>query len=103
MAVIFFAVQRTIDGFPYGAGGGRFWFPGRSVRGWSGALVYDASWYLPFRNRPAFRIVRHWTAFPVALCRLAVLAIALPLLAFFKGWIEEKRQYLEMLPVLGRY
>jgi hypothetical protein len=100
MGAIYLAVRQIINGI-YGVGMGGFWFPGRNARWLAWTLAFDAWWYLPVAVVSAVRIAGHWSAFPITLRRLVVLAPVLVALAFFKGWIEEKRQYLEMIPILG--
>lgn len=100
MGLVYLGVRRTIDA-TYGAGTGGFWFPGRNARWLAWALVFDAWWYLPVAVVSVVRIARYWSAFPTPLRCLVVLVPVLLALAFFKGWIEEKRQYLELIPILG--
>jgi hypothetical protein len=59
------------------------------------------SWPVPFFAVGVARMVALRRHFPPALKRLAVLAVPLVGIALFRGWLEELRQYLEMLPVLG--
>src|SRR5262249_21340127 len=47
------------------------------------------------------RIGLMWRQIPMALRRLLPLGVLLVGGAFFKGWIEERRCYLELLPILG--
>ncbi len=98
---ITYVVVRIILDWSYGSGAGGFWFPGRNARWIAWMLTFDAWWYYPFWIVSAIRLARVWPQFPAPLRRLVLLSFALIAPALFKGWIEEKRQYLEMLPILG--
>ena len=100
MGLTFLLVRRAIDS-RFGAGSGGFWFPGRNARLIASWLAYDSWWYAPMVLVVALRIAKVWREFPPRLRRLAVLALVPLGIAVFKGWIEEKRQYLELLPILG--
>jgi hypothetical protein len=76
-----------------------FWWVRRNLK-YLGFLVFY-SWLVPF---VAVGLARMWglrRRFPAPLVRLCGLAVPLVALAVFKGWIEELRQYLELLPVFG--
>jgi hypothetical protein len=76
-----------------------FWFPARNAKVL--AAVFFSNWWLPFYAVGLARIVGLWPQFPFALRRLCWLLLPMVGLAFFKGWLEELRQYLELLPVFG--
>ncbi|MFO0910722.1 MAG: hypothetical protein U0794_20640 [Isosphaeraceae bacterium] len=96
-----FVVIRLVLDRQYGRGIGGFWFPGRNARWLAWYLAFDAWWYWPVVIVAILRLGRQAALYPRELRRLSVLVVPLLGLAFFKGWIEEKRQYLEMLPILG--
>jgi hypothetical protein len=76
-----------------------FWFPLRNARFLGYPLFYG--WLTPFF---VVGLVRIWSLrehYPRALKRLCLLAVPMVAMAFFKGWLEELRQYLELLPVFG--
>ena len=100
MALTFLVVQQSLSA-SFGPGPGGFWFLGRNARWLAWLFAYDAWWYYPPLVVSAVRIARLRGHFPGPLRRLAVLAVVPLALAFFKGWIEEKRQYLELIPILG--
>jgi hypothetical protein len=76
-----------------------FWFPGRNLK--ILAVVFFSNWWLPFLGIGLLRLTTLRRQFPPALLRLCWLILPLAGLAFFKGWLEEMRQYLELLPVFG--
>jgi hypothetical protein len=78
---------------------GGFWFPTRNLRYLVKQTFY--LWYLPFLGVALARFLALRKQYPAVLKRLSVLALPLLGLALFKGWIEEMRQYLEMLPIFG--
>jgi hypothetical protein len=76
-----------------------FWFPGRNAKYLASRVFY--LWLAPFLAVGLLRLLSAWPSYPPALRRLSLLAVPLVGLAFFKGWIEEMRQYLELLPIVG--
>jgi hypothetical protein len=78
---------------------GGFWFPMRNTKYLLMQVFY--LWYLPFLGVALARFLALREKYPVLLKRLSLLAVPLLGLALFKGWIEEMRQYLEMLPIFG--
>lgn len=99
MTVLFLVIRKALD-HAYGAGSGGFWFPGRNARLIVWSLVFGC-WLIPVAVVAVARVARHWHAFPVRLRRLTFLAL-IPLgLALFKGWFEERRQYMELLAIFG--
>ncbi len=76
-----------------------FWFPARNAK--LLASIFFANWFLPFYGIGAVRLALLWPQFPLALRRLCWMLPPMLGLAFFKGWLEELRQYLELLPVFG--
>lgn len=78
---------------------GGFWFPLRNAKYFTFPVFY--SWSMPFFAIGAARLLALRARFPAALKRLCLLALPLLGMAFFKGWLEELRQYLELLPVFG--
>lgn len=78
---------------------GGFTSIGRNVK--EIAILFFSSWCLPFYGVGLARMIAMRQQFPRALARLSWLLLPLVGIAFFKGWIEEMRQYLEMLPVVG--
>jgi hypothetical protein len=65
------------------------------------ALRFFYMWWLPFLGVSVIRLLSLWRQYPAPLRRLCLLAVPLFGIAIFKGWIEEMRQYLEMLPIAG--
>jgi hypothetical protein len=78
---------------------GGFWFPWRNAKYLAYPVFYG--WLTPFFVVGLARLLALRQRFPWALKRLWVLAVPMVGLAFFKGWVEEMRQYLELLPVFG--
>jgi hypothetical protein len=78
---------------------GPFWFPRRNWRYLSVLVFYG--WFAPLLGVALARLVAARRLYPSALKKLCLLALPLVGLAYFKGWIEELRQYLEVLPILG--
>jgi hypothetical protein len=76
-----------------------FWAFGRNLKYFSFVLFY--SWSMPFFVIGAARLLALQRVFPRPLTRLLVLAVPLLGMALCKGWLEEMRQYLELLPVAG--
>jgi hypothetical protein len=102
LGAIFVAVQLWIDlrypgDFPPGE---PFWWPWYNLFWMAKSLVYHA-WWVPVVVVCAYRIARVWDRVPTGLRRLALLIPLLLAVTFFKGWLEERRQYLELLPVGG--
>ena len=79
---------------------GGFWYPGRNAETVTGFLIFY-SWALPFVAVCAYRMARLWPSYPWTLKRLIWLAAPLLTLGFFRGLFEEKRQYLEVMPIAG--
>jgi hypothetical protein len=65
------------------------------------AIRFFYMWWLPLLVVAVARLVSLRRQYPKALRRLCWLAVPLLGMAVFKGWIEEMRQYLEMLPIVG--
>ncbi len=99
LIVLFVLIRKAVDQ-AYGPGSGAFWFPKRNLKLVFWNLVFGC-WIMPVLLIAAVRVVRLWHAFPVRLRRLAYLAVVPLGAAAFKGWIEERRQYMELLPILG--
>jgi hypothetical protein len=77
-----------------------FWWPTRNI-GWMRNAALLCSWMLPFFLIGSVRIGRMLPRVPSDLRRLTCLLPILLGLAFFKGWIEEMRQYGELLAIMG--
>jgi hypothetical protein len=101
LLVVLFAGIRGWLSWRYAApepAGGFSWL-GRNLQLLTYPIFY--CWAMPFF---AVGLARLWAlraAFPASLWRLCLLAIPLLGLAVFKGWFEELRQYLEVLPIVG--
>jgi hypothetical protein len=76
-----------------------FWAFSRNLKYFSFVLFY--SWSMPFFAIGAARMLALRRRFPRPLVRLLVLAVPLVGMALLRGWLEEMRQYLELLPVAG--
>ncbi len=100
MGLTFWLIRSILDA-SFGPGDGGFWFLGRNARVVASWLAYDSWWYAPLLIVTAVRIAHVWSEFPLPLRRLTVLAIVPLGIALVKGSIEEKGQYLELLPILG--
>jgi hypothetical protein len=83
----------------YPAPEGDFWFPGRNAQYLGDGCFY--LWFAPFFVVGAARLLGRWREYPLALRKLCLLLGPVLAVAFFKGWIEELRQYLEFLPIVG--
>jgi hypothetical protein len=100
LAVLFAAIRgwlqwRHVAPLPDGG----FESLGRNLKMLSYPLFY--CWFMPFFAVGLARLVALRGDFPAALKKLSLLAVPLVGLAFFRGWLEEMRQYLEVLPILG--
>lgn len=80
--------------------GADFWYPTRNALMVLRHLCLDF-WPLPLLGVALWRFAAHWPRFPASLRKLLLLAVIQAGCSFFKGWLEEKRQYLELLPVGG--
>ncbi len=98
MAVVYAGLRWWIvQRFAVG-GADQFWYPARNLRFVLVRGVYGLWWVVPF-----FAILAHLVRIrrelpPRLLPVLLSMAAVMIGLAFFKGWIEERRQYLELLP-----
>jgi hypothetical protein len=77
-----------------------YWFPLRNAR-WLFAAAIFSAWTAPLVVVSVIRIVRTIDQLPAMLARVTLLIPIIVSLAFFKGWIEELRQYTEMLSIGG--
>jgi hypothetical protein len=103
LAGIYLLVRGLIDWnypTPPGSVWGEFWYPLRNLQHVLWYALYYA-WFLPLLGLGLVHLARHWPDYPVSLRRLAFLLLPLLVLGFFKGWIEERRQYLEFISVFG--
>jgi len=76
-----------------------YWFPLRNAN-----ILEQAAgcyWLFPLHVVLCIRFIRLWPAIPLSLRKLMVLCPILLGIAFFKGWLEELRQYTELLAILG--
>jgi hypothetical protein len=101
MAALYAGLRLWIrERFPLGAGGA-WGEPGRNARLLLLQSVYGLWWTVP----AAVIAVRIWLlrrAMPRhVLVLLAGMAGVLVGAGFFKGWVEERRQYFELLPLVG--
>jgi hypothetical protein len=100
LAAVYAGVRGWLDRhYPGVEPGFGFWWLGRNGR-WLASLLFS-SWLLPFVAVGTARLVALRHSYPRALKRLCLLAVPLVGMALFKGWVEELRQYLEVLPVVG--
>jgi hypothetical protein len=81
-------------------GAERWWFPDRNLLFLARGSVYYL-WLLLPAAVVLTRIGLMWRQIPLVLRRLLPLGVLLVGAAFCKGWIEERRCYLEMLPIIG--
>jgi hypothetical protein len=79
---------------------GGFWYPDRNVR-MLAMYAVPFAWLVPVVAIGLARLARHWRKYPARFRRLALLAVPLLGMGFLIGWLEEKRQYLEVYPVLA--
>jgi hypothetical protein len=101
MTALFGAVRLGIEWrFHDVADGARFWYPLRNLRMLARASV-EAMWSLAIIAVACLWLLRHRAELPRDLRRLLVILPIMVGLAFFKGWLEERRQYLEVEPLLG--
>jgi hypothetical protein len=78
---------------------GGFWSLDRNLR--LMGLMPFYCWALPFFVIGMMRLWALQRQFPTTLKRWSLLAIPLVGMALFKGWLEELRQYLELVPIFG--
>jgi hypothetical protein len=99
LAAAFVAIRfESQSRFP--AGGPAFWWPGRNLQ-WIGWTTFFDSWVVVLVALGVAYVVSLRREWPRDLRRLSLLVPLMLLPAFFKGWIEERRQYLEMLIIAG--
>jgi hypothetical protein len=79
---------------------GDFWSLRRNLI-YLGAHAIFYSWWLPILGFGMVRFLSLWPEYPATVRRLCWLAVPLLGMALCKGWIEEMRQYLELLPLFG--
>lgn len=101
MSIIFAAIRLWID-YRYADApvGGDFWYPARNAE----LLVKSAVMYMwptAIIAVVLVRIFRMREELPADLRWLLLLVPIMIGLAFFKGWIEERRQYYEVYPIVG--
>lgn len=101
MTALFGAIRLGIEWRFHGvADGARFWYPLRNLRMLARSSV-EHMWSLAVAAVACLWLVRHRGELPRDLRRLLVMLPIMVGLAFFKGWLEERRQYLEVEPILG--
>lgn len=77
-----------------------FWFPARNVAMLVKGLLHY--WWFAALGLVAIpRLRALWPAIPADLRLLLSLGLCLLVGAFFKGWVEERRGYFEIYPVIG--
>jgi hypothetical protein len=100
LAALFLAIRGWLQvRYPNPEPEGGFLWLGRNLKFLSYPIFY--CWVVPFFAVGTARLVALRDCFPSALKRLCLLALPLLGMAFVKGWFEEMRQYLEVLPVVG--
>ncbi len=100
LAVLFAAIRGWLRlRYPNPEPEGGFLWLGRNLKYLSYPIFY--CWAVPFFAVGLARLAALRSRFPSSLERLCLLAVPLVGMAFFKGWLEELRQYLEVLPVAG--
>jgi hypothetical protein len=77
-----------------------FWFPARNARVLAEGAIKNM-WSLSVIGVVIIRMARMWKDIPPDLRRLLFLVPVLLTVAFFKGWIEERRAYYEIYPIVG--
>jgi hypothetical protein len=65
------------------------------------AAAYQMDWFWAILAVPIARLVQIRRQLPTLLARWVLLLPAILLPALLRGWIEERRAYLEMLPIIG--
>jgi hypothetical protein len=80
--------------------GDHFWFPERNLAFLAKQAVYNM-WWLFIMTIVCARIYLIRREVPRALLWLLAMGLVILGAAFFKGWIEERRQYLEVYPIVG--
>ncbi len=100
LAALFAAVRGWLSfRYPNPEPEGGFTWLGRNLKYLSYPIFY--CWAVPFFAVGLARLAALRGRFPSALKKLCLLAVPLVGMAFVKGWFEELRQYLEVLPVVG--
>jgi hypothetical protein len=80
---------------------GHWWFPERNAKVlfWT---VFHGSWLLIPASVVFYRLFQMRPNLPIdALIVVSGMAVVIVGMGFFKGWIEERRAYLELLPLAG--
>jgi hypothetical protein len=98
LTALFLGIRCWID-LHYSTWKEPFWFPRRNLFVLAMSSFY--LWLAPFLVVGLVRFASAWRSYPLALRKLCLLVVPLVGMAFFKGWIEELRQYLELLPIFG--
>jgi hypothetical protein len=98
--LLLFLVVRSWIALRYSVPSPSFWPIGRNARQIV-KMIVGYGWLIPPLAISAYRMYLMRTAFPPYLLRVLSLLPFVVAVALFKGWIEEMRQYLEFLPVVG--
>jgi hypothetical protein len=99
LAIVFLLIRvESQTRFP--GGGPEFWWPWRNLDVLSWWVVFD-SWTMAIVTLASAQLWRLRSEWPPDLRRLTLLIPLFLLAALFKGWVEERRQYLELVVIAG--
>jgi hypothetical protein len=100
MSILFAVIRLWIEYRYADAQPGHFWFPSRNAKLLFWGTIRNC-WVVSVIAVVCLRIYRMRSDIPGDLRRLLLLVPLMVGLAFFKGWIEERRQYYEVYPIVG--
>ena len=100
MAALYFSIRTWIGQHYDTPPGDYYWYPRRNLVFLVKEGIYNL-WWVFVAGVICVRIFLIRREVPRDLLWLLVMGLVVLGAAFFKGWIEERRQYLEMLPIVG--
>lgn len=100
LTLIYLSIQFWIRQHYVSPPANTFWYPSRNLVFFIKSSVYHM-WMWIICLIIIIRIIKMWYRIPPDLRWLTTLIVIIVSAAFFNGWIEERRQYYEILPIIG--
>jgi hypothetical protein len=100
MGGIYFGIRSWITQHYQSPPGDHFWYPERNLA-FLGKQAFYSLWWTFIVVVICIRIYLIRREVPRDLFWLLLMGVVILGAAFFKGWIEERRQYLEVYPIVG--
>lgn len=97
---VYFGIRNWIGEHYQSPPGDHFWYPERNLAFLAKQAIYSMWWGFLLAVI-AIRIYEIRREVPGDLRWLLIMGVVILGAAFFKGWIEERRQYLEVYPIVG--